>query len=600
MRTGRPAKSDTIYKMQIHVIGTHRYASTQPFTVGEDGKKRYTHKHWGTLDENLKFHPNATYMYASLEERSRLIFPKEWDLSELEGLASNRGRGRVAYEADDVDRQYGATWLLDRVAEKTGLLSDLKKVFAGNMELVNDVLTLAYYPFVENLSYNQLAFWQREVKAPSDRVLNAVNITRLTQSITEKNRMDLFRYRSARVGKDELCAVDSTTMSTYGFNLVDIRWGKNKEHLPLRQTLEVVVYSLTTHMPIYYKELPGNMPDCRTMELILTELEHAGFRNLILVTDRGYESMKNLEMYIAKGQRIITSAKVSNSDVVELIKGIDMSEGYPKGMKLSAKERLYYAQYHVDYAVKGNGENIIKAPKYAINLYFNPMKHADAMCDIQQAVDEQSACVQSLIAEKKAVVTQEDARRRFNMLKLAFNADNTIASFEENTEKKASMLLTAGFFASRTIGLDLDPMQAKDNYGMRDEQEKCFALQKGPLNQDRLRTWSEESRHGRMFICFVGLILASYVRHVWEGNEYLRENFDSTESILAEMRTIRCIEHTGRMKFITPFVGAQVKISEAFGFQMPDGCAPAYVSKAKPSVKKRGRPAKPKTEKQTF
>lgn len=36
------------------------------------------------------------------------------------------------------------------------------------------------------------------------------------------------------VGKGELCAVDSTSMSTYGFNLVDIRWGKNKECLPLR------------------------------------------------------------------------------------------------------------------------------------------------------------------------------------------------------------------------------------------------------------------------------------------------------------------------------------------------------------------------------
>ena len=600
MRTGRPAKSDTIYKMQIHVNGTHRYASTQPFTIGEDGKKHYTHKHWGTLDENLRFHPNTTYLYASIEERGKLIFPKEWDLSELENLESNRKRGRVAYEADDVDRMYGATWLLDRVAERTGLTSDLRKVFGGNMEMVNDVLTLAYYPFIDNLSYNHLSFWQREVKAPSDRVLNGVSITRLTQSITEKNRMDLFRMRAARMGKDELCAVDSTSMSTYGFNLVDIRWGKNKERLPLRQTLEVVVYSLSTHMPIYYKELPGNMPDCRTVELILTELEHAGFRNLILITDRGYESMKNLEMYIARGQKIITSVKVSNSDVLSLIKGIDMSEGYPKGMKLSAKEKLYYAQYSKDYSVGGNGDNVIKADKYRINLYFSPMKRAEAMCDIQEAIDGQSAAVTALIADKKPVVNQDDAKRQYNMLKLTFNEDSTIASFEENAEKKASMLLTAGFFASKTLGVDFDPLQAKNNYGMRDEQEKCFALQKGPLNQDRLRTWSEESKHGRMFICFVGLILASYVRHIWEENEYLRKNFDSTESILAEMRTIRCIEHTGRMKFVTPFVGAQVKICEAFDFTIPDCCAPVYVSKAKQTTRHRGRPAKPKVEKQTF
>lgn len=71
--------------------------------------------------------------------------------------------------------------------------------------------------------------WQKEVKAPSEHELNSVNVTRLAQSITEKHRMDLFRCRARRVGKGELCAVDSTSMSTYGFNLVDIRWGKNKE-----------------------------------------------------------------------------------------------------------------------------------------------------------------------------------------------------------------------------------------------------------------------------------------------------------------------------------------------------------------------------------
>ena len=53
------------------------------------------------------------------------------------------------------------------------------------------------------------------------------------------------------MSKDELCAVDSTSISTYGFNLVGIRWGKNKERLPLRQTIEVVVYSLNSHMPIF-------------------------------------------------------------------------------------------------------------------------------------------------------------------------------------------------------------------------------------------------------------------------------------------------------------------------------------------------------------
>ena len=183
---------------------------------------------------------------------------------------------------------------------------------------------------------------------------------------------------------------------------------------------------------------------------------------------------------------------------------------------------------------------------------------------------------------------------------LTFNKDKSVASYVVKREKMEATLLTSGFFASKTFGVDLDPLKAKDNYGMRDEQEKMFGLQKGPLGQDRLRTWSETAKRGRMFICFVGLILASYVRSVHQSSKFLSEKFGSVEDILAEMRTIRCIEHKGRMKFITPFVGAQVDICREFGFDIPERCAPKYVSKKKSATPKRGRPAKPKTVTQDF
>jgi hypothetical protein len=61
------------------------------------------------------------------------------------------------------------------------------------------------------------------------------------------------------------------------------------------------------------------------------------------------------------------------------------------------------------------------------------------------------------------------------------------------------------------------------------------------------------------------------------------------------MRSIRLIEHTNRAKMITPFVGAQADICEAFGFAIPDGCATDYTSRKKPK-RKRGRPPKPEVE----
>lgn len=594
----RPVNKDTQFKLIIHAYGGYRYASTKVRIEDANGNVRYVHKHWGKVDKNNKFYPGTAYFYASIEERSKLIFPEEWDLSELKGLSSSRGPGRVSYQGEDLDRQYGATWLLDNVADVTGLKDDLSEVFDGNMEMVEDVLTMAYFPFIENLSFNQLHQWQKEVKAPSNRELNSANITRLTQSITEQNRMDMFRCRAKRVNKDELCAIDSTSMSTYGFNLVDIRWGKNKEHLPLRQTIEVVVYSLDSHMPIYYRELPGNMPDSRTIDLIMTELTHAGFKNLVFITDRGYESMKNLERYIAKGQKIITSVKVSGGDALKKIKELDLGCGLPKGMTITKKGNLFYKQYDLDYAVSGNGDNVIKADKYKLNLYYSPGKRAEKICDIQHAINEQSEALDEIISEGCSVPDTEDLIKRFNLLNISFKDDDIPVSYEINQHKVDIMLTTAGFFANKTIGLDLDPIQAMDNYGMRDEQEKCFALQKGPLGHDRLRTWSEGGKRGRMFIYFVGLILASYVRSVWRKNPELRKKFPSTESLLAEMRSIRCIEHKGKMSFVTPFVGSQVEICNTFGFKIPSGCEPTYTSKSKPTTTKRGRKPKAKIETQ--
>ena len=61
------------------------------------------------------------------------------------------------------------------------------------------------------------------------------------------------------------------------------------KHFVQIQTSEVVVYSLDDHMPVYYRTFPGNIPDSRSVETLLTDLRHAGFPNVALLTDRGYE-----------------------------------------------------------------------------------------------------------------------------------------------------------------------------------------------------------------------------------------------------------------------------------------------------------------------
>jgi hypothetical protein len=118
---------------------------------------------------------------------------------------------------------------------KTRLRQALQVVFRGNSEMIDDLITLAMFPYVAGFTYNRVARWRwrRNVKAPASRELPPAIITRLTQSITD-----------------------------------------------------------------YYRTFPGNIPDSRALEVIFTDLDQVGFKNTVWINDRGFETLRNLEKHI--------------------------------------------------------------------------------------------------------------------------------------------------------------------------------------------------------------------------------------------------------------------------------------------------------------
>lgn len=588
----RTENPESVNRVSLHVVGRYNYASTQPYTIDPvSGKKKYGHVHWGTVDESMCFIPGHKYRYATQEERSKLIFPASWDMSEAERLSDIRKPGRPAYDGEDANRFYGDIWLLEQVAMKTGIRQDLEKVFDGNKEIVDDIMTLAMFPYLTRFTYNRVARWQRIVKSPSQRELTPPDITYLTQNITEKHRLRLLKLRAAKLGKAELCAVDSTTRSAYGRSLTDIRWGKSKEQLPLEQTTEVVVYTLSNHMPVYYRTFPGNIPDSRSLETIQVDLEHASFANIILLTDRGYESLKNLERYIIKGQAMIMGAKIQQSWIMDRLLEFGDFGTRPEGMEIDKETRLYYKQYDIEYNVESIGNHVKASERLKLNLYFDPIRRGEELLNLEIEIKEQKEALDAMLAEKAVLDDTATIRCAYCYHKVSYDpASRAIQSYELNEKKVAKTKRISGFFAIVTHKLDMNALAVLSNYRLRDEQEKYFQQMKDQMSCDRQRNWSEEGKTGRLFILFVSLILSSYIRNIWKTTE-LKKRFSSSLEVLDEMRSIRCIEHTGRTKFIAPFVGMQIDICNVFGFDIPEGCSPAYSSKQK-IPKRRGRPKK--------
>ena len=587
----RKPDPDAPYRVAIHIDKGYRYASTQPATVDPNtGKRKYRRIHWGTVDDNNRFVPGRAYLFAPVEERSKLIFPEGWDLTEIEKLSGNRKRGRPVIESQDENRLYGDIWLLEQIAEATGIRADLLKVFGGNREMTDAVMTLAMYLLCGKDTYHQMASWQRVAKAPYAKPLTSPYITMLTQKITEQNRMDLLRLRAARLENNELCAVDSTSRSAWGDSLSDIRYGKNKDHLPLAQTLEVVVYTLSGHMPVYYRTFAGNTPDSRSLETILHDLDHAGFKDVILITDRGYESIRNLEIYIDKKQPMIMGTKVGQKHVRKEIDAFGTFDHHPEEMEIDPKERIYYKQYDLEYQIEGRRDNVKRADRLKLNLYFDPMRRSSELIDLDVAIKAQKESLEKLLKDQFPLDDDITIKRAYCYFKLDYNETTRLLKGFSLDEKKVDRKKReAGFFANTTLQIDADPMAAQQHYRLRDEQEKYFRMMKGLMGADRQRNWSESGKTGRLFILFVAQILGCYLGNIRKTK--LNEDFDSIADVLGEMRPIRYIEHPNTKGFITPFIGRQVDICEAFGFDIPEGCAPEYVVR-KTNKGKRGRPRK--------
>ena len=569
----RPIDPNAPYRISIHNINGYRYASTQPaYRDPESGEKKHKRIHWGTVDDSNKFIPGSKYIFAPIEERSKLIFPEGWDMSELEKLSGGRKPGRPVIESQDENRLYGDIWLMEQIAEVTGIREDLTRVFDGNKELVNAILTLAYFPMSGRGTYDHLAAWMRITKTPYEGDLSSPSITTLTQSITERNRMDLFRCRAKRLENNELCAVDSTSRSAWGSSLPDTHYGKSKDKLPLPQTMEVVVYTLSQHIPVYYRTLPGNTPDSRSLAIILADLKNAGFKDVVMITDRGYESIRNLEMYIDKGQPMIMGTKTGQKHVRDKIDKFGTFDHHPEEMELDQTERIYFKQYALEYQIEGKCDNVKQADRLRLNLYFDPVRRSQELIDLDIILRDQKSALQEVLRDGIPLDDDATIKRIYRFYDLVYDEKTRVLkSFKLNEEKVKRARRESGFFANTTHGVDFDPMTAQSHYKLRDEQEKYFYEFKDVYHADMQDCWTEGSRTGRDFICFVGLMIYSWVKHMW-STAGLKEDYRSTELLLDSMAPIHFSTYPDGTPHMENFNNRQITLCGKFKITPPSEC----------------------------
>ena len=626
----RPVGPNSGYIVKLHKMGKYQYASTERTKEAKNGKTIPIHIHWGRVDGQLRFYPNERFLYETLSERAKLIFPEDWDLSlikrllpgdkELDNGEKSVQESTVAGQAETAsmlslaecvttnqNRFYGATWLLGMIAERTGVRRDLLATFGENTIVVDGILTIAMFLFTTNYNLSRLAAWQALEKYPAPNTMSSSAITLLQQSITEAHRIEFLKYRASRVAYGEILSVDSTTKTSFHGKLIDVAWGKNKEGLNLPDTMEVMAYSLDSHMPVYYRTLPGNFPDARSIELICSDMKEAGFGQFIMVTDRAYSSTKNLEMFIRIGQKSIMCQKVSTGMTLKKIKELGTFDFIPDGFQYSDEHDLYLRQFDMPYSIRLNDGSVIAADRLKLNLYFDPVYRSKCLKKLDISLmptEEELASLVDRGLTLKSLDEVEAFEEEYDIYDIKWSVQKVpidpnkhmndpikrgrkrkyddvyvLKKYTRNSARFISKRQTSGFRAILTLGVDMTAEEALTHYSLRAEQENDFEQWKSQMQCDRERNSSEGGKAGAMFIQFIAKILSSQLKHMWKSSNELRKTFGSSLSILDEMRKIRLVEYADQQKkLVTPFVGKQLLICKEMGFDIPTGCSKGYRS----------------------
>ena len=510
-----------------------------------------------------------TYVYESVsywdrekkQPRSRRTLIGRLDPATGEIVPTDgRGKRRAQKETDPVVRKgpvpvaktdrlfFGATYLLDQIGEVTGLTADLKTCFPDTYKQIQSI---AYYLVLEDQNpLFRFKKWAAIHRHPYGKDIPSQRSTEIFQSVTEEAKMHFFRLQGKRRVEKEYWAYDSTSISSRSDTLRQVKYGKNKDDDHLPQINLALVFGAESRLPFYYRKLAGNVPDVKTIQELLRELDVLGYEKVKLVMDRGYYSAENINALFKKHLKFLCGTSSALSFAREFIREIgskrDHYEYYNSNLELYVFTKTIAWDYEQERPYKGD---VVKEERRMyLHLYFNPDKFSDDGKAFNRKLD---TLKNELLSGHRMPEHEKDYKKYFEIketpkrgVSLTVKQDAVDAAHERY-----------GFFVLISNEVK-DPVTALSLYRMRDVVEKAFWNVKERLNLKRTMTSSESSLDGKLFVEFVALIYLSYIQKKMEENGLFATY--TLHELLDELDVIECFMEPGK----APIQGEVLKKQE--------------------------------------
>lgn len=454
---------------------------------------------------------------------------------------------------------YGSTYLFDAIGQKLGIHDDLTRCFPNSFE---KILSIAYYLIMEDRNpMSRFPKWAKTHFHPYRKNIPSQRSSELFGSISEDAKQTFFLLQGKRRLEEEYLAYDTTSISSYSKSLKQVKYGVNKDHDPLPQINLALLFGDASRLPVYYRKLPGNISDVKTIQNLLADIDFLELNKVKLVMDRGFYSEANINEFYKKHYKFLIAAKISLKFVKkELDKVRSTMVSRPH---YSSKYELYYDSFMVDWnyseTKKRTGEIVKDTRRLYLHLYYNDQKATDDKIAFNKLLD---LLEEELVSKKRKPEHEKLYAKYYEISETPVRGVSLVPKQDVISEAEKNF----GYFALMSNGVK-DPLDAIDIYRSKDMIEKAFGNLKERLNMRRTSVSSDENLDGKLFVQFIALIYLSYIKKAMNDHDLFKDY--TMQEVLDDLDIIERFEQPGRKHRVGEITKKQAHLFECLGVPVP-------------------------------
>lgn len=545
-----------------------------------------TRTHLGCLDDD---NPNTVIIAKSFTGSSRVLVPLQalkeiakqgedavvnW-FKQQHPAVNNVGNLNTAVVVSDQVvqiKRVGITHILKTIAISLGLDKILNSCFNTDDSVDGTALLyLAFYQVAERRPLYQTYYWINEQLIPNEICeydFSSTGTSRLSMKAGNNAAAleQFFRMWIKKLDAPSSLIFDTTSVSSYSEQLDFAEWGYNRDKENLPQVNISLVSSREASLPLYYRMLPGSIPDVASLKVTISILKELGITDYVSSLDRGFYSASNIRNMLENDIGFVIGATQSSTQTIRLIQ---KHQGTLRSPKYSIEHNGNIVRHTVDKWTVDMGNK--KTKELDAHIYWDYNRHSAQEKDLESKIFQ--LCAKSrkdtpdgfLTEEDLSLWIKENAKSFAPLLKsknqgLRFEVDRDIDAIETMLGKK-------GFAIVLTTKIGASGVEILDDYRSRDKVEKLFDILKNENGQNRLHSGNHHAVLGRLFIAFIALIIHTELENRMKKANLIKKY--SVSELLAILRKLECVTMESGNRYLMEITKTQREIFNALKIPEP-------------------------------